>query len=81
MSDQTPSDPMEILSKSHGIHEIDPKKSHQIQWESYQNLMDTNGIFQIKSHQIQWDCYQNLMETMGFVRSDPIKSNGNLLKI
>ena len=68
---------MEILSKSHGIHEIDPKKSHQIQWESYQNLMDTNGIFQIRSYQIQWESSQNLMDTNGIcqIRSDPTQSS------
>ena len=55
--------------------------SHQLLWESNQNLMVTNGICQIKSHQIQWVSFQNLMVTMGFVRSAPIKSNENLIKI
>ena len=62
-------------------HEIRQIKSHQIQWESYRNLMKTHGICQIKSHQIQWESYQNLMDTMGFVRSNPIKSNENLMEI
>ena len=41
-------------------------QSHQIQWESYQNLMDSHEIGQIKSHQIQWEPCGNLMEYMGF---------------
>ena len=59
LSDQFPSNPMSILSKTHGDH----------------------GICQISSHQILWVSYQNLMVTMGFVRSIPIKSNKNPIKV
>ena len=34
-----------------------------------------------QTHQISWGSYQNLMVTMGFVRSVPIKSNKNPIKI
>ena len=81
LSDQIPSNPMRILSKPNGYHGICQIKSHQIQWESLGNLMDTNRIFHFESHQIQWESYQNLMDTMGFVRSNPIKSKKNLFKI
>ena len=65
LSDQFPSNPMSILSKSHGDHGICQIKSYQIQWVSYQNLMNTHGVCQISSHQILWVSYQNLMVTHG----------------
>ena len=52
---------MEILETCHGEHGICQIRSHQIQWESYQNLMDSHEIGQIKSHQIQWETCGNLM--------------------
>ena len=55
LSNEIQSNPMEILSKSHGIHGIHgiyPMKSYQIQWKPYQNLMGFMGFmgFLIFSH-------------------------------
>ena len=62
LSNEIPSSPMGILSKSTGIHGI-------------------HGIYPMKSHQIQWESYQNLMGFMKLIQRNPIKSNGNLIKI
>ena len=52
-SNQIPSNPMGLLSKSNGDHGVCQVRSYQIQWESSQNLMDTNGICQIRSDPTQ----------------------------
>ena len=72
LSDQFPSNPMSILSKSHGDHGICQISSHQIQWESYQNLMVTMGFVRsvpIKSYEnlitiSWWPC--DLSEQLSF---------------